>query len=250
MCNSWVLEVKVPLIFSIEKLILNNNWKTFRVLSHLVRLPGPNQSSFAPPSPCPRWTAFILFYLGPNRGSFASSSQQLFTPLHSNDGAENAAKCKRLLSALLYIYVFEPFVLFTKLQVHKALTSVLRMCCKCSKEHWRRTEMRHPALCLQRVSHAHQESEWNTHKYKFLSNNTALIAVHFRDLVRLRSHQQRTILEFTWTVPQTTLFKRTRVRFAGSHPRSEDSVHIIQTNRTLTSIEPGCAPKVLVWKHP
>ncbi len=137
-----------------------------------------------------------------------------------------------------------------KASVHKALTFVLRMCCKCSKEHWRRTEMRHTAFCLQRVSHARLESEWNTHKHTFLSNNTALIAVHFRDLVWLRSHQQRTILEFTWTVPQTTLFKRTRVRFAGAHPRSEDSVHIIQTNRTLTSIEPGFAPKVLVWKHP
>ncbi len=94
---------------------------SLRVLSHLVRLPGPNPSSFAPPSPWPRWTAFILFYLGPNRGSFASSSQQLFTPLLSNDGARECAKCKRLLSALLYIYVFEPFVLFTKLQCIKHL---------------------------------------------------------------------------------------------------------------------------------
>ena len=42
------------------------------------------------------------------------------------------------------------------------------------------------------------------------------------------------------------LFKRTRVRFAGAHPSSENSVHIIQTNRTMTSFEPGCAPKVLV----
>ncbi len=110
--------------------------------------------------------------------------------------------------------------------------------------------MRHTAFCLQRVSHSHQESEWNTHKHTFLSNNMALIAVHFRNLVRLHSHQQQTVLEFTWTVPQNTLFKRTRVRFTGANPRSDDSVHIIQTNRTLTSIEPGCAPKVLVWKHP
>ncbi len=34
---------------------------------------------------------------------------------------ENAAKCRRLLSALLYIYIFEPFVLFTKLQCIKHL---------------------------------------------------------------------------------------------------------------------------------
>ncbi len=113
-----------------------------------------------------------------------------------------------------------------------------------------RTEMKPTAFCSQRVSHARQESESNTHKHTFLSNNTPLIVVHFRDLVRLRSHQQRTVPDFTWTEPQTTLFKRTLVRFTGAHPRSDDSVHIIQMNRTLTSIEPGCAPKVLVWKHP
>ncbi len=104
--------------------------------------------------------------------------------------------------------------------------------------------MRHTALCLQPRS----SGKWV--KHTFLSNNTSLIADHFHDLVRLHSHQQRTVLEFTWTLLQTTLFKQTRVRFTGAHPRSEDSIHIIQTNRTLTSIEPGCAPKVLVWKHP
>ncbi len=189
------------------------------MLSHLVCL--------LPPPPAPAglrsyyfiwvWTAVRLHH---QASSFLSRCLVM-------TARENAAKCKRLLSALLYIYVFEPFVLFTKLQCIKHL----RMCFKCSKERWRRTEMRHTAFCLQRVSHARQESEWNTHKHTFLSNNTALIAVHFRDLVRLRSHQQRTVLEFTWTVPQTTLFKRTRVR-------------------TLTSIEPGCAPKVLKWKLP
>ncbi len=87
------------------------------VLSHLVRLPGPNQNSFAPPSPC--WTVFILVYLGPNRGSFVTSSQQPLTPLLSNE--EKAAKGITLLSALLYIYVFEPFVLFTKLSAQRHL---------------------------------------------------------------------------------------------------------------------------------
>ncbi len=144
----------------------------FRVLSHLVRLPGPNLSSIAPPPPppsaCPHWTAFILFYLGPNRGSFASSSQQLFTPLLSNDGQEKA-KCITLLSALLYIYVFEPFVLFTKHWYITALTSVLRMYSKCSKERWMRTEMRHAALCLQRVSHRKvSETHTNTHFYQII----------------------------------------------------------------------------------
>ncbi len=77
----------------------------------------------------------------------------------------------------------------------------------------------------------------------------SLIAVHFHDRYDCVHHQQRTVPEFTRIVPQTTLFKQTRVRFVGAHLTSEDSVHIIQTNQTLTSIEPGCAPKVLVWKH-
>ncbi len=59
--------------------------------------------------------------------------------------------------------------------MHKALTSVLWMYCKCSKERWKRTEMRHSFLLA-----ARQESEWNTHKHIFLSNNTPLIAVHFQ----------------------------------------------------------------------
>ncbi len=226
------------------------HFRKLRVLSHLVRLPGPNLSSITPPSPCPRWTAFILFYLGPNCGSFASSSQQLFTPLLSNDGAGEGGKLHKIaLCSFIYLRFWTVRFVY-KASVHKALTSVLRMYCKGSKERWKRTEIRHTAFCLQRVSHARQESEWNTQKQTFLSNNTALIAVHFHDLVRLRSHQQQTVPEFTWTVPQTTLFKWTRVWFVGAHPRSEDIVHIIQTNWTLTSIRPGCAPKVLVWKHP
>ncbi len=64
------------------------------VLSHLVRLPGPSQSSIAPPSPCPHWTVYILFYLGPNHGSFASSSQQLFT---CNDGAGEGSKMHNIV---------------------------------------------------------------------------------------------------------------------------------------------------------
>ncbi len=66
----------------------------------------------------------------------------------------------------------------------------------------------------------------------------------FHDWVRLCSHQKQ-------TVPQTILFfRRTQGQFAGAHPSSENSVHIIQMNQTLTSNEPGCAPKVLVWKPP
>ncbi len=72
------------------------------------------------------------------------------------------------------------------------------------------------------------------------------LVINSGSLLLLPSHQQRTVPEFNWTELQTILFKQTRIRFT----RSDDSVHIIQMNRTLTSIEPGCAPKVLVWKHP
>ncbi len=76
---------------------------TLRVLSLLVHLPGPNPSSFAPPSP--RWTAFILFYLGLNRGSFASSSQQMFTPLLSNEGAGEGSKMHKIaLCTFTYLH--------------------------------------------------------------------------------------------------------------------------------------------------
>uniref|UniRef100_A0A8C2AJR3 Low density lipoprotein receptor-related protein 1Ba n=1 Tax=Cyprinus carpio TaxID=7962 RepID=A0A8C2AJR3_CYPCA len=54
--------------------------------------------------------------------------------LNDNDGAREGGKCITLLSALLYIYDFEPFVLFTKLQYITTLAFVLRMYCKCSKE--------------------------------------------------------------------------------------------------------------------
>ncbi len=64
---------------------------------------------------------FILVYLGPNRGSFVTSSQQPFTPLLSTTVQEKAAKGITLLFALLYIYVFEPFVLFTKLSAQRHL---------------------------------------------------------------------------------------------------------------------------------
>ncbi len=201
-------------------------------------------------SPLPRWTAFI-FNLGPNRGSFASSSQQLFTPLLSNDGAGECGKMQKIALCTFIHLRFWTVCFVYKASVPKALTSVLRMCCKCSRRTLKanRNET-YSSLLAARQSRSSGKWVKHTQTHIFYSNNMSLIAVHFRDLVRLRSHQQRTVLEFTWTVPQTTLFKRTRIWFAGAHPRSEDSVHIIQTNRTLTSIEPGCTPKVLVWKHP
>ncbi len=115
-------------------LLARNMAHSLRVLSHLVRLPGPNPSSFAPPSPCPCWTAFILFYLGPNRSSFASSSQQLFTPLLSNDGRGRMRQNAKDCSLHFYIFKFLNRFFFLQSFSAKALTSVLRMCCKCYKE--------------------------------------------------------------------------------------------------------------------
>ncbi len=55
------------------------------------------------PSPCPRWTVFI-FYLGPNCDSFASSIQQLFTPLPSNDGTREGSKMHNIaLCTFIYL---------------------------------------------------------------------------------------------------------------------------------------------------
>ncbi len=42
--------------------------------------------------------------------------------------------------------------------------------------------------------------------------------------------------------PRPAFIKKTRVRFAGVHPRSEDSVHIIQTNRVCTKSASVKAP--------
>ncbi len=162
---------------------------------------------------------------------------------------EKAAKCIRLLSVLLYIYVFEPFVLFTKHQCIKHL----RQTYECSANALNNAEGEQKwdlqlSACSASVTLFRKVSE--THTNTHFSNNTVLNAVHSRDWVRLRSHKQQTVPEYTWTVPQTTLFKWTRVWFTGAQPRSEDRVHLIQTNRTLTSIKPRYAPKVLVWKLP
>ncbi len=120
-------------------------------------------------SPCPRWIAFILFYLGPNCGSFASSSQQLFTPLLSN-GCTGEGRTMHNIALCTFIYWrFELFVMFPKLQFITGLTSVLRMYCKCSKN--AKGEQKwyiQTSHCLQGVSPARQESEWNTHKPIFI----------------------------------------------------------------------------------
>ncbi len=213
------------------------------MLSHLVRLPGPDLSSIAPPSPCTRWTAFIFYSVRLLHQASSCLPRCLVTTAR-----EKAAKCIRLLSALLYVYVFEPLVLFTKFQCIKHL----RLSYECTANALKNAENEQKwDIQLTACSQSRSSGKWVKHTHTFFkSNNMSLIAVHFRDLVRLRSHQQRIVPEFTWTIPQTTLFKRTRVQFVGAHPSSEDSVHIIQTNRTLTSIEPGWAPKVLLWKHP
>ncbi len=134
-----------------------------RVLSHLVRLPGLNLSSIAPPSPCPCWTAFILFYLGPNRGSFASSSQQLFTPLLSNDGAGEGGKMHKI-ALCTFIYLRFWTIRFVYIaSVHKALTSVLWMYSKCSKERWRRTEIRQRYSSLLSACQSRSSGKWVKH---------------------------------------------------------------------------------------
>ncbi len=74
---------------------------------------------------------------------------------------ENAAKCKRLLSALLYIYVFEPFVLFTKLQYIKHL----HLSCQCTANALKNAEGEQK-WDIQLA--ARQESEWNTQTHIFI----------------------------------------------------------------------------------
>ncbi len=219
------------------------------MLSHLVRLPGPNQSLFAPPPPTAPAGLRSYFIWVRTTVRLRHQVSSCLPRCLVMTAWEKAAKCIRLLSALLYIYVFEPFVLFTKLQC----INHLRLSYECTANALKNAEGEHKwdiqlSACSASVTLVRKVSERHTNT--FLSNNMALIAIHFHDLVQLRSHQQRPVPEFTWNEPQTTLFKRTLVRFTGAHPRSDDSVHIIQTNRTLTSIEPGCAPKVLVWKRP
>ncbi len=82
------------------------------MFSHLVRLPGPNPSSIAPPLDC---VHIILFGSEPRFVCVIKPVCLVTT------ARENVAKCIRLLSAFLYIYVFEPFVLFTMLQCIKHL---------------------------------------------------------------------------------------------------------------------------------
>ncbi len=80
-----------------------------------------------PPPPAPM---FILVYLGLNCSSFASSSQQLFTPLLSNDGAGEGVKMHNIA---LHFYIFNFFNRSFCLQslVHNdtyaCLTNVLQM---------------------------------------------------------------------------------------------------------------------------
>ncbi len=142
------------------------------MLSHLVRLPGPNQSSIA----LLNCVHIILF--GSEPRFVCISSQQLFTPLLSNDDAGEGGKMHDIALCTFIYWRFLNRLFVYKASVHKALTSVLWMYCKCSKERWKRIEMSHTALCLQRVSHAHQESEWNTHEHTFLSNNTIISGIN------------------------------------------------------------------------
>ncbi len=55
----------------------------------------------------PRWTVYILVYQGPSHSSFASSSQQLLTPLLSNDGAGDGGKVHNIaLCTFIYLLTY------------------------------------------------------------------------------------------------------------------------------------------------
>ncbi len=64
----------------------------------------------------PHGPAFILFYLGPNRGSFVSSCQQLFTLLLGNSGTGEGSKmpnCSLHISIFMFLnHWFNTFFLF------------------------------------------------------------------------------------------------------------------------------------------
>ncbi len=130
-----------------------------RVLSHLVRLPGPNPSSIVPPAPCPLPPAprsYYFIWVCLHRGSFAYQASSCLPRCLVTTAWEKAAKCIRLLSTLLYIYVFEPFVLFTKLQRIKHL----RLFYECTANALTlKVNINETAFCLQRISHVRQESE-------------------------------------------------------------------------------------------
>ncbi len=129
---------------------------TLRVLSHLVWLPGLNPSSIAPPSPAPSGLCSYFIWVR-TAISLRHQASSCLPRCLVTTAQEKAAKC--IVALFIFIYVFEPLVSFPELQYITALKCVLRMYCKCSKERWRRTERRYIALCLQRVSHARQESE-------------------------------------------------------------------------------------------
>lgn len=114
----------------------------------------------------------------------------------SNDGAVEGSKMRSVahLTFLYSCFWINGFV--SKASVRQSAADVLY--CKCSKECWRRAEMRYTAHCLQNASHYHQESEWKTHRHIFIKSRVINC-----DLGRLHSHQQLTGLEFIWTVPHS-----------------------------------------------
>ncbi len=89
-----------------------------KVLSLLVRLPGPNLGSFAP---CPRWTVHIRLFWVRTAVRLRHQASSCLPRCLITTAQEKAAKCITLLSALLFIYVFEPFVSFTKLNAKRHL---------------------------------------------------------------------------------------------------------------------------------
>ncbi len=119
-----------------------------------------------PPPPAPM---FILVYLGLNCSSFASSSQQLFTPLLRNDGAGEGVKMHNIA---LHFYIFKFFNSSFCLQslVHNdtyaCLTNVLQMLKK-NTEGEQKWDIQLSASSAS-VTFVRKVSESHT----FLSNNT------------------------------------------------------------------------------
>lgn len=68
-------------------------------------LPGPNASSIAPLSPCPHLIVFTLYYVGLNRGAFASM-QQLLPLLLGKDYAGEAGKIHSI-ACLTFMFCFQ-----------------------------------------------------------------------------------------------------------------------------------------------
>lgn len=179
----------------------------FRLHSHLFWLFGPNQSSHASPISLILLDCVHTIFLDPNHGMFASSMHQLLSQL-----------CRRRLqngqpgSVLYFIFLIFCFQSINTGR-HLRLSGV---------------------HLLQRVQRASGCSEPVCILYfrsvGWVDTNITYPChtINSGSLQWFRSSYESS--------PQTTFFFYwTRVRFMSVHARLENSVHIIQTNWTLTT---------------